>query len=289
MTRKRLAALLLTALLALSLTIPASADGIWELDNGFYQRHQEECVPHGKYYLTNSPQGYCNIRSAPNGRVICQEKNGAEVLIYQTYKNWGVLQFWPDSGPIMWGWVSMEDLAPLYDYRAFAQEYADQILPADPAVTEPLLAAYLQSGRTALVIWPYPNAREASYCYEEAPRGLQTLQMRGFGRTFTDEEGHLWAQGNQHIGGRFDNCWFLLDDLGAGDGVYLPPEGVESTVGERIVSVREVPEVTMYPAKEPTPLIENYLPAILSAAAVLLSAAALRFFYGKKRNKGGAA
>ena len=46
MTRKRLAALLLTALLALSLTIPASADGIWELDNGFYQRHQEECVPH---------------------------------------------------------------------------------------------------------------------------------------------------------------------------------------------------------------------------------------------------
>lgn len=286
---RRLTVPLLAVLLALAMALPAFADAIWEPENRFYQRHQEECAHHGEYYLANSPQGYLNICAAPHGRVIHQEKNGVEILIFMTWEDWGFFEFWNTTGQTEWGWVPMAELAPLYDYRAFARDYAGQLLPADQAVTRPLLEAYLQSGRTALVVWPYPNAQEASWCYEEAPRGLRNLEEKDFYQTFTDEEGHLWAFTGHQRNSAYDNCWFLLDDLGAGDGLYAPADGGESAVGPRIVSVREVPEVTMYPAKEPTPPIENYLPAILSAAAVLLSAAALRFFYGKKRNKGGAA
>lgn len=277
----------LALLLALSLSLPVLADVIVEIENNFYQRHQEECVHHGKYYLTNSPQGYCNIRTAPNGQVIHQERNGTEVFISVTYGDYGFLEFRDASGRWAWGWVPLEELAPLYDFRAFAREYADQLLPAEVSVTGPLLDAYIQSGRTALVVWPYPNAPQASCCYEEAPRGLQKLQEKGFQRTYTDQEGHLWAFTGYYSGGGYENCWVLLDDLSAGDGVYTRPDGGESAIGPRIVSVREVPEVTMYPAMEPQPPLANYLPALLVLLAVVLSAAALRVFYGKKQNKGG--
>lgn len=279
----RLTALLLAALLALALAPPARADMVWEPENRFYQRHQEACAPHGRYYLANSPRGYLNVRDAPGGRVVHRERNGAEVLISRTYEDWGFLPFQDASGRLAWGWAPLEELAPLYDYRAFAREYAGEILPAEASVTEPLLDAYLQSGRTALVVWPYPNAREASRCCEEAPRGLQKLRDDGFQATYTDEEGHLWAF-TGFFGSGYDNCWFLLDDLGAGDGVYVPPEG-GSALGERIVSLREVPEAVLYPAREPPPLA--LLPAALAGGAVLLSGGALGLFYGRKRDKGG--
>ena len=89
MKRTKLTPLLLTLLLALSLTLPAFADVLWEPDNRFYQQHALNCEYHNRSYTANSPQGYVDVRSAPDGVVIAQVENGQRLNVYVLYRAWG--------------------------------------------------------------------------------------------------------------------------------------------------------------------------------------------------------
>ena len=276
--RRQLMALSLVLLLLPLLTALISSGGNREPGNRFFQRHQEDCEEHRERYTINSPRGYLSFRTAPYGSVIHQEQNGAKLTVRYRYRNWGFVKMFLTDNGLIEGWVPMSELAQFYDGAAFKEEHKGEILPAQASVTEPLLNAYLQSGRTALVIWPYPNAPEATYYYEEAPRSLEKLRREGFTSTFTDEEGYLWGWG-----GYWENFWVLLSDPGAGDGVYVPEDGKESNIGERIVPVRDVPAITRYPAKEPPP--PWLFPAALLTLVTLLSAGALWFFFGRRRGR----
>lgn len=279
MRHTKLTALFLTMLLALSLTLPASADVLWEPDNRFYENHQGDCEYHNRTYLANSPDGYVTLRSAPDGVAAAQVENGQRVNVYFLYQDWGYVNTASAEG-----WAPLSDLSLIYDYLSFEEEHGDEILPVDKAVTDPLFDAYLQTGKTTLVIWSYPNAEHFSHYYT-GDQGLELLNaLKEYGVfTYTDEEGHLWGFCSYLYGHR--NFWILLDDPSAGDGVPPAPEDIpNSEIGERIVSVREIPAIPLVPArKPPLPPAATLLTGGLVAIAVLLSGGALWFFYGRKR------
>lgn len=279
MRHTKLTALFLTMLLALSLTLPASADVLWEPDNRFYENHQGDCEYHNRTYLANSPDGYVTLRSAPDGVAAAQVENGQRVNVYFLYQDWGYVNTASAEG-----WAPLSDLSLIYDYLSFEEEHGDEILPVDKAVTDPLFDAYLQTGKTTLVIWSYPNAEHFSHYYT-GDQGLELLNaLKEYGVfTYTDEEGHLWGFCSYLYGHR--NFWILLDDPSAGDGVPPAPEDIpNSEIGERIVSVREIPKIPLAPArKPPLPPAATLLTGGLVAIAVLLSGGALWFFYGRKR------
>lgn len=278
MRHTKLTALFLTMLLALSLTLPAYADVIWEPDNRFYENHRGDCEYHNRNYLANSPEGYVSLRGAPSGAVTDRVENGQRLNVYYIYEDWGYI-----SGSVE-GWAPLSELSLIYDYLSFEEEHGDEILPVDKALTDPLFDAYLQTGKTTLVIWPYPNAEHFSHYYT-GDQGLELLNaLKEYGvSTYTDEEGHLWGFCSYLYGNR--NFWILLDDPSAGDGVPPAPEDIpNSEIGERIVSVREIPEIPLVPArKPPLPPAATLLTGGLVAIAVLLSGSALWFFYGRKR------
>lgn len=278
MRHTKLTALLLAVLLALSLTLPASADVIWEPDNRFYENHRGDCEYHNRNYLANSPDGYVALRGAPGGTVTDRVENGQRLNVCYIYEDWGYI-----SGSAE-GWAPLSDLSLIYDYLSFEEEHGDEILPVDKAVTDPLFDAYLQTGKTTLVIWSYPNAEHFSHYYT-GDQGLELLNaLKEYGVfTYTDEEGHLWGFCSYLYGHR--NFWILLDDPSAGDGVPPAPEDIpNSEIGERIVSVREIPKIPLAPArKPPLPPTATLLTGGLVAIAVLLSGGALWFFYGRKR------
>lgn len=279
MNGRRLTALLLTALLTLALALPAYADVLWEPENRFYEDHRDECQYHNRSYTVNSPQGYADIRSAPNGVVTAQAENGRRVNVYFTCRDWGYI-----SNTGLEGWAPLAELSLIYDYASFAEEHGGEIFPVDKAVTDPPLDDYLETGKTTVVFWPYPNAERMSGYYT-GDHGLELLKaLREYGVfTYTDEEGHLWGFCSYLYGHR--NFWVLLDDPGAGDGQPAGPEkDGEGAVGDRIVSVREIPETILFPAqKPPLPPAATLLTAGLVIAAAVLSGGALWLFYGKRR------
>ena len=267
---RKLAALFLTALLAASLAAPALADMIWYPENSFIDAHTRECDFTIRRGVANSPKGYIDGRKSPDGQVIYQAENGRPVTVYATYQDWGCIGC-PEEGAEpsdSWleneargAWVPLADLALVYDHVSLAEDYAAQLVPADRTAVDTILAAREDD---TVVLWPYPNAAEAEWAGANGDWVYDSLEIYGFGHTYTDPEGHLWGSCYVHS---FGDVWLCLD--------------------ARVVSVREVPEVTMYPAQEPQPPLSNYLPAALAGGAVVLSAGALWVFYGKKKRRGG--
>ena len=277
---RHLTALLLTLLLALSLAPPAWADVLWEPENRFYTGHREDCEYHNRTYTANGPGGYVDVRSAPGGVVTAQVENGQRVNVYYLYRDWGYV-----SGAE--GWAPLADLSLIYDYLSFEADHGGEILPVDKSLTDPLFDAYLATGKTTVVIWPYPNAAQFSYHYS-GDTGLELLSgLKEHGVfTYTDEEGHLWGYCSYLYGHR--HFWVLLDDPSAGDGVTPAPEDHENPeIGDRTVSVRDIPKAALIPAQRPPlPPAATLLTAGLAAAAVLLSGGALWLFYGRRRTRG---
>lgn len=278
-----LTALLLALLLSLTLALPALADVLWEPENRFYENHREDCAYHNRNYTTNSPRGYVEIRSAPDGTVTAQAENGQRVNIYFIYQDWGYI-----SGGAAEGWAPLGELSLIYDYLSFEEEHGEEILPADSAVTDPLLDAYLETGKTTLVFWPYPNAAHLSYHYtgDDGLELLKALRENGLSAVYTDGDGYLWGYCAYLYGHR--HFWVLLDDPSAGDGSPPAPEDQpDGAVGERITSVLEIPETVITPAQKPSlPPESTLLTGGLAAGAVILSAAALWVFYGRRRRGG---
>lgn len=293
MRHVKLTVLLLAALLTLALMPVASADSIWYPENDFIEKHESECDFTVRRYFINSPKGYIDGLDTPGGRVIYQAENGAEVGVYATYRDWGCIgcpregaelsDDWFDNNA-RGAWVPLEDLSLIYDRIAFEEDFAGELVPGDQAAVDTFLSA--RQG-DSMVVWPYPNAERAEWAWSNGGWVYENAGSRGFDYTYTDPEGHLWGSCCLP---EFKDVWICLDAPDAGDGYTEIAQSDGSKIPNpkpRVVSVRALPEIELYPAREPQPPRANYLPALLVLLAVVLSAAALWFFYGKKRNKGG--
>lgn len=271
-------ALLLALLLSLTLTAPVWADVIDEPPNDFFVTHEAACEYDRRWYCANSPRGYVNFREAPGGRVTEQAENGARVLSTVLYQDWVLVEYY---GDVYWeGWAPRSELSVVYDDISFIEECGSQFVPCDRELVDALLSA--RESRY-VVYWPYPNAERARDVQWKTDESIANMANH-ITALYTDPEGYVWGQT------RMFDYWVCLSALDGGDGQVtfdLPGGATTPYPKPRVVSVRELPPIEFYPAQEPKPPLANYLPALLVLLVVLLSGAALWFFYGKKRNKGG--
>ena len=157
----RLSALLLTALLAASMALPAWADNIARPFNDFFMEHEEECEFIHRWYCLNSPAGYVNFREAPGGRVVHQEKNGPEVLVEELYQDWALTSYiHGQEMAYVEAWVPLSELSVVYDEISFTEECGDQFTPCDQEQVDALLSAR-EDGY--VVYWDFPYAERARY------------------------------------------------------------------------------------------------------------------------------
>lgn len=273
---KRFLTIAMTLALALSLAAPACADVLWEPDNGFYQNHSGECTYLGRAYYANGEEGFVTLWDAPNGwSAAGQYENGEKLWVYWTYRDWGCVSRWEDGRELS-GWVPMEDLALVYDYLSFAEEYADRIKPYDGE-----FGSY-DGDAAGVAFYEYPGAPEVKQYWDftEWSEILGNLTGETGGSSdiqsvFVDENGLTWGFVG-YMYGRV-NAWFCLDDP-EGDG--------EAAEGESVFPTRQVDQAELIPARTPTAAslpARAYVPFLLVGAVVIATAVILAVFFRKKK------
>lgn len=264
---KRLFFSALSLLTLLALSVPAYADIMWEPDNNvFYDRHRDQCEYENRGYYANGPEGFVTLWDAPNGSAVrAQFENGEKLWVYHIYEGtWALTAYWTD-GKETSGWVPMSGLALVYDYRCFAEEYADRITPYDGQFAD-------YAGDAEVVnFYEYPGAPEVKQDWETGGQWhvLENLTGTAEGGSyissiFVDEDGRTWGYVNYMYGHL--NAWFCLDQP---DGTGFP--------------VREVAAPDLIPPQSPVLPATGYVPYALVGAVVLGTAGLLAFFYGKRR------
>ena len=266
---KRLFAILLALLTLLALSAPAYADIMWEpSNNSFYDRHRPQCEYENRTYYANGEQGFVTLLDAPSGSMVrAQFENGEKLHIYFIYDgSYGLAAYWTD-GKETSGWVSMSDLELVYDFLSFEEEYADKIAESNGEFAD-------YDGNAEVVnFYAYPGAEGIRQSWETSGQWHVLENLTGTPKSpsyissiFVDEDGRTWGYVNYMYGHL--NSWFCLDEP---DGTDFP--------------VRDVSAPGLTLAQTPVLPATAYVPYILVAAAVIVTAGLLVFFYGKMRKK----
>lgn len=193
--RKRILSLIavVTAVIQLLVPVHASANVIFEPDNGFYRRHSEECE-----YLNRAcyPGEDTWLWAAPNLAVTekLDEEQEKEVYISFVYT---------DKEGIQWGyadlenrWILMADLFLKYSSTEFWKDHEKEI-DTDKVYTIPK--------NTHFVLWSYP---ESGMIIDEDVNLLADKEITAF---YQDSTGRTW--GNiAYIYGIYD-VWVCLSDM----------------------------------------------------------------------------
>lgn len=264
---KRILTGALTLIMLFSLALPAFADVMWEPDdNSFFERHRRDCTYEDRSYYANGKDGFITLLDAPDGGVVrAQYKNGEVLWVGYAYRDWALVSRWEDGNSFS-GWAPTADLTLVYDYLRFAEEYADQITDYNGEFAD------YDGGAAVFHFYEYPGAAEIKHSFEDT--GDMGWDIAGnltgahgnssyISSIFVDEDGRTWGFVNYMYG--FRNSWFCLDE----------PDGEH-------FSAREVSAPELTPPQEPSLPAVSYLPYILVAAVVAVTAGLLVFFYGKR-------
>lgn len=197
--KRNLLSILLTLTIAITLTIPALADVIWEPDDAFYTRHAQECTYVGRRYKAAGYDGSLTVYAAPGGLACAEIENGIKVNIQFTWSgeglDWGYALY-TDWGEEAGGWVPMDDLALVYDSRQFMEDHQGEIAEEQVEVEF-----------TQAVLYDYPGG-PAGYVLEEHPDYMTFSQL--INQVYTDESGLRWGYIGYYMGRR--ESWVCLDD-----------------------------------------------------------------------------
>lgn len=264
---KRILTCALALLLLLTLAAPAFADVMWEPDdNAFFEKHRRDCTYEDRSYYANGKDGFVTLLDAPGGSIVRAQYGNGEILwVGYTCKDWALVSRWEDDGSFS-GWAPMADLSLVYDYICFAEEYADQIRDYNGEFAD------YDGGAEVINFYEYPGAAEIDQAFQISDDwgGDIVGNLTGANGNssyirsiFVDEVGLTWGFVNYMYGYR--NGWFCLDEP---DRENFP--------------VREIPASELTPAQEPSLPAASYLPYILVAAVVAITAGLLVFFYGKR-------
>ena len=263
---KRFLTIVLTLTMLFVLAAPAFADILWEPGNNqFYESHRGQCEYEGRGYYTNGKKGFVTAWDAPNGSlVIDQYENGKKMWVYYIYENWGLIARWVGGNEAS-GWIPLSDLALIYDYISFEEEYADRITPYNGEFAD-------YDGDAKVVnFYEYPGAAGINQSRETGGEWHVLDNLTGtadspsyISSIFVDENCLTWGYVNYMYGHL--NSWFCLDE----------PDG-------RDFPVREVSAPQLIPAQTPTLPTKSYIPYVLVAAVVVVTGGVLVYFYGKKR------
>ena len=202
--KRKIFTLFLAALAVLSLTVPASADSIWEPDDSFYEKHREECDYVGRQYVLAGYDGTVTVFTAPGGMNKLTLDNGLRVGIQFTWKGkgttWGYLVRWDeDRDNRTEGWVPMDDVSLVYDSKQFMEDHAGEIITE----TQPVPVDF-----HVAVLYDYPNGPAGDGVLNEDPDYMPFDET--FTQVYTDEAGLCWGYVGYYKGIR--GFWICLDD-----------------------------------------------------------------------------
>ena len=83
MMAKKILALFMAVLMALSLTATALADVVWEPRNSFYETHHSQCTYLGRSYYANGPDGFVTLWDAHCRRPVRKRDCAERILDLQ--------------------------------------------------------------------------------------------------------------------------------------------------------------------------------------------------------------
>lgn len=197
--KRKIFILSLAALAVLSLTVPVSADMIWEPDDSFYESHTEECTYVGRQYELAGYDGKVTVFTAPGGMSKLTLDNGLQGTIQFTWEGngttWGYLIRWGDSQAE--GWVPMDDVSLIYDSQEFFKDHGGEIQE-----TQPVPVDFHEA-----VMYSYPNGPVESTLKEDSDyMSFDEL----FTQVYTDGAGLRWGNVGYYMGTR--DSWVCLDD-----------------------------------------------------------------------------
>lgn len=258
--KRKICTLCLAVLALFSLALPASADVIWEPEDSFYRRHEDECTYVNRTYELAGYGGTVTVFTAPGGMSKLTLDNGLRVGIQFTWEGkgtaWGYLVRWDED----WhnrteGWVPMDDVTLVYDSKEFFKDHAGEIVETDPVPVEFHEA----------VIYSYPNG-PAMYTLEEDTDYMSFNEV--FTQVYTDEAGLRWGYVGYYMGAR--ERWVCLDDpMNEGLDTGVVP------VAPSAAQLRGSATVTAGPS------------ALLIAAVLVAGVAAVTVFLLLKRGRNG--
>lgn len=198
--KRKLLPLVLFLLAVTVLAPPAAADMIWEPNDSFYKKHQNECEYVNRAYELAGYDGKVTVYTAPDGMSKTTLDNGIQANVQFTWTGggltWGYLIRWGDS-PVE-GWVPMDDVSLVYDSREFMADHAGEITTSDPV--------------------PVDFSEAALYSYPHGPVWENTLKedkdyqpfTEIFTKIYTDEAGLRWGYVGYYMG--HTEAWVCLDD-----------------------------------------------------------------------------
>ena len=275
MMAKKILALFMAVLMALSLTATALADVVWEPRNSFYETHHSQCTYLGRSYYANGPDGFVTLWDAPGGSTVAaQYENGTALSVYWTYKNWGCITVWEGKNrEEVSGWVPMEQLYLIYDHISFEEEYGAYFKPYDGQFD----GSGLKDG-DEIWIWEHPLSYGPKDTLKIGPDWDFLEQLQGstgspsaFSQTYTDPNGRIWGYVGYLYGYR--SFWVLLENPTC-DGIMtscIPEADGLITSGEIV------------PPRTPVLPTVSYLPCFLVAGVVAVTAVLLVMM--KRRRK----
>ena len=271
--KRKLMTLLLAAVMAAALALPACADIMWEpYGNAFYESHRDETDYENRGYLINGAEGYATVYAAPDSLVeVVNFPNGTDFNVGMTWTagdgtQWAVgyhMEQTEDGWEDYTGWVPLSDLALIYDYNAFEEDHGYEF------------AEYDGSGNdlTAVCLYSYPGGTY-SHTLEESEDYMPFDEA--FTHLYTDGEGRRWSYIGYYMGRR--NAWACLDD---------PLNEKLGTDGYRTVAqVRAGEEpIPAVDGADAIPAAKTWVMWAVPAALVVAVAVVTAVLVRKKRNK----
>ena len=194
--KRRLFSLLFALAAAFTaLTVPVSADIIWEPEDNFYKKHQDECTYVGRQYEMAGYDGAVTIWRAPGGTALKTVPNGERCTVDFRWSGSGTA--WGFVSGNYGGWVPMDDLSLVYDSQQFMEDHEAEIISDDPVPVE----------FHSAVLYAYPGGPAGRVMEEDA---AYMPFSETFSAVYTDENGLRWGYVGYYMGRQ--NSWVCLDD-----------------------------------------------------------------------------
>lgn len=210
------------------------ADVIWEPENSFYTKHNDECEMVDRGFVANGPNGEVIVYKSPeNPTEVATMENGDTTWITWTYTDKeGIVWGYPNN--IGSGWVPMDYMNVIYDYISFEEEHGNEFVQKTGNVDDSYMGKLIY-------LWSYPGSEDFT---EFDLSGDWADWMPEYRTTYVDEEGRTWGFCGYYYGMR--NFWVCLDAADADyEGLYgeAPSDDVVTeTNSEPIVEAEIIPK-----------------------------------------------
>ncbi len=208
---KKLVSFILILAFALSLALSASADIIYDLDDGFFESHKSEFT-------------YTDRRYIPaKGSIAQMSPYNEEKIFSPVYADWPVDALYTDENGRVWaclvttvdgekrpvkGWIPLECMSLAYDGVSFDAEHSAEFISADGITVD-------CSGGVVIFEFPFSPDRTAFASATEIPTEPDRIT---YNHAWADSDGHTWVNvsytyrttGYTHTG------WICVDNPIAG-------------------------------------------------------------------------